>query len=128
LTELYRMPYSEIKVDHALLKDVTREREADVIVRAITSLAHALELTVCAEGVETREMLDFVRSAGFDTAQGRLFCGAVPAGDIEKLVQSWPASMSAATGSWRALRSAGVDESTITRRLRRLKTSTPERP
>ncbi len=104
LTELYRMPYSEIKVDHALLRDVVREREAEVIVRAVANLAHALELTVCAEGVETRELLDFARSAGFDSAQGRLFCGPILAGDIEKLLQRWPGCATAATGLWRALR------------------------
>lgn len=121
LMELYRMPFSEIKVDRALLMEVPKEREADVIVRAITSLAHALDIAVCAEGVETKEMLDFVRSAGFDTAQGRLFSGPVLAAEIEQLLYSWPGSAAAATGTWRAIQAPGVEESSITRRLRHLR-------
>ncbi len=121
LMELYRMPFSEIKVDRALLIEVPKEREADVIVRAITSLAHALDIAVCAEGVETKEMLDFVRAAGFDTAQGRLFSGPVLAAEIEQLLHSWPGSAAAATGTWRVTQTPCVEESAITRRLRRLR-------
>ncbi len=92
LTELYRMPFSEIKVDSSLLADALRERDADLIVRGITRLAHDLGLAVCAEGIETPEMLDFVRSAGFDSAQGRLFCAPALAVDIERLARNWPLS------------------------------------
>src|SRR3984957_16102893 len=69
LTELYQMPFSEIKVDRALIADVAREREAMLIVQAIANLAHTMEIEVCAGGIESRELLEFVRSAGFDTAQ-----------------------------------------------------------
>ena len=73
LTELYRMPFSEIKVDHSLIADLAREKDARVIVKTIVDLAHALRMTACAEGVETRQILEFVRRAGFDAAQGRFF-------------------------------------------------------
>ncbi|MDP9066278.1 MAG: EAL domain-containing response regulator [Pseudomonadota bacterium] len=88
LTELYRIPYSEIKVDRVLLTDVPRERDAEIIVRSIAKLAHDLGLSVCAEGVETKEIFEFVRSAHFDTVQGHYFCGAVRANEIERLVRS----------------------------------------
>jgi len=117
LTELYRMPYSEIKVDHSLLADVPHERDAQLIVRAIADLAHTLELTVCAAGVETRDMLEFVRAAGFDSAQGRLFGGSMSGADIERLVNGWPRSAPAATGTWRALRIATKEDAGATRRL-----------
>jgi EAL domain-containing protein (putative c-di-GMP-specific phosphodiesterase class I) len=51
LTGLYKLPFSEIKVDHSLLADVPRERDARVIVKAIVNLAHGLGLAACAEGV-----------------------------------------------------------------------------
>jgi EAL domain-containing protein (putative c-di-GMP-specific phosphodiesterase class I) len=105
LTELYRMPFSELKVDHALIADVVREREAMLIVQAIAKLAHTLELEVCAGGVETREMLGFVQSAGFDSAQGRFFSGPVKPAEIERLVATLPCSEAAATGRWRVMRS-----------------------
>jgi len=105
LTELYRMPFSEIKVDQALIADVAREREAMLIVQAIVNLAHTLELEVCAAGVETRDMLGFVQSNGFDTAQGRFFSGPVKPAEIERLVGTLPCSEAASTGRWRVMRS-----------------------
>jgi EAL domain-containing protein (putative c-di-GMP-specific phosphodiesterase class I) len=105
LTELYRLPFSEIKVDQALIADVVRVREAMLIVQAIANLAHTLELVVCAVGIESREMLDFVRSAGFDSAQGRFFSAPVKPAEIERLVGTWPCSEVAATGRWRQMRS-----------------------
>jgi EAL domain-containing protein (putative c-di-GMP-specific phosphodiesterase class I) len=120
LTELYRMPFSEVKVDHSLIADVPREREARVVVKAIAKLAHSLRLSVCAEGVETRQMLEFVRSAGFDTAQGRFFSEAVPAGEVEQIVRGWPAAGPSSTGSWKtkALNFDGSVTTTNTRALR----------
>lgn len=103
LTEIYRMPFSEIKVDRALIADVMREREAMLIVQAIANLAHTLELVVCAEGIESIELLDFARTANFDTAQGLYFSGAVKPAEIERLVHTWPCSEPAATGLWRMM-------------------------
>ncbi len=119
LTELYRMPFSEIKIDRSLLADVARERDAEVIVAAITNLAHSLNISVCAEGVETRDTLDFVRSAHFDSAQGHLFCGAVAPRQIERLVAAWPDTAPSTLGTPRPIK-APAEDSTITRRLKRL--------
>jgi EAL domain-containing protein (putative c-di-GMP-specific phosphodiesterase class I) len=105
LTELYRMPFSELKVDHTLIADVAREREAMLIVQAIAKLAHTLELEVCAVGVETRETLGFLQSNGFDSAQGRFFSDAVKPSEIERLVGTLPCSEAASTGRWRVMKS-----------------------
>jgi len=109
LTELYRLPFSEIKVDHTLIADVVREREAQLIVQAIANLAHTLQLSVCAEGVETRQTLEFIRFIGFDTAQGRFFAEPANGAEIERIVQAWPSSGPAATGSWQALKPSDFD-------------------
>ena len=105
LTELYRTPFSELKVDHTLIADVAREREAMLIVQAIAKLAHTLELEVCAVGVETRETLGFLQSNGFDSAQGQFFSGAVKPSEIERLVGTLPCSEAASTGRWRVMKS-----------------------
>jgi EAL domain-containing protein (putative c-di-GMP-specific phosphodiesterase class I) len=99
LTELYRMPYSEIKVDQSLLAEGPGDTDAQRIIHAVTDLAHAFGLAVCAEGVETRVMYEFVREAGFDSAQGHFFCAPVDAGQIERFVKEWPRSVSVGTGS-----------------------------
>jgi EAL domain-containing protein (putative c-di-GMP-specific phosphodiesterase class I) len=116
LTELYKMPFSEVKVDYSLIADVPRERDARVIVKAIVNLAHTLRLTVCAEGVETRQMFDFVRAAGFDTAQGRFFSDPVQAGEVEEIVRSWPLTGPAETVSYRAVKALDFDGSGTTSR------------
>jgi EAL domain-containing protein (putative c-di-GMP-specific phosphodiesterase class I) len=118
LADLYRMPYSEIKVDHSLLADVPYERDAQLIVRSIADLAHTLELKVCAAGVETRDLLEFVRAASFDTAQGRLFGGSMSGAEIERIVVGWPRSSPAATGTWRALQIASDEDPASARRFR----------
>ncbi|HUY84563.1 MAG TPA: EAL domain-containing response regulator [Steroidobacteraceae bacterium] len=119
LTELYRMPFSEIKIDRTLLNDVPKEHDAEMIVRAMAQLAHSLNIAVCAEGVESREILDFVRAAGFDSAQGRLFCGAVQPAQIERLVRAWPGGDTSLHGIQR-MQKPGAEDLTITRRLKRL--------
>jgi EAL domain-containing protein (putative c-di-GMP-specific phosphodiesterase class I) len=120
LTELYRMPYSEITIDHSLLVDALQDRDARLIVGAVTGLAHELQLPVCAKGVESRRMLELARSFGFDTAQGRFFSEAVPGADVERIVRVWPGAGPAATGNWRAVEPFQIDSGTTTTRLRRL--------
>jgi hypothetical protein len=73
---------------------------------------------VCSQGIETRDMLEFVRAARFDSAQGRLFGASMSAVDIERLVVGWPRSAPAATGTWRALRLSPAEDAESTRRLK----------
>lgn len=127
LTELYRMPFSEIKVDHSLIADVPREREARLIVEGIAAIAKKLQLAICAEGVETRQVFDFVRGAGFDTAQGRFFSKPVQASEIERIVGEWLKSGPAVTGSWQVMKSPDFD-ATATNRVLPLSTARARNP
>jgi len=70
LIQLYRMPFVELKIDQSFVRDVGASEEARVIVRATTEMAHRLNLTVCAEGVESEDDLNFLLLAGCDKAQG----------------------------------------------------------
>lgn len=70
LTQLYRMPFNELKIDKSLGMELGKSREAETMVRSLVGLAHGLGLAVCAEGVETREALQFLTDAGCDFAQG----------------------------------------------------------
>lgn len=82
LVYLYRLPFSELKIDQSFVMDVGHVEEARLIVRTISEMAHNLGLSVCAEGVENQEMLDFVRSIGCDKAQGYLFSRPIPGAEI----------------------------------------------
>lgn len=70
LTQLYRMPFNELKIDKSLGMDLGKSREAETMVRSLVGLAHGLGLKVCAEGVETPAALDLLAEAGCDFAQG----------------------------------------------------------
>jgi EAL domain-containing protein (putative c-di-GMP-specific phosphodiesterase class I) len=88
MTELYEIPFNEVKIDGALISEVPHSPDASVIVRALIQFAHALGLRVCAEGVETAEALEFLRTVGCDALQGRIVSPPVEAGEIEKMVAS----------------------------------------
>jgi EAL domain-containing protein (putative c-di-GMP-specific phosphodiesterase class I) len=79
LIELYRMPFSELKIDKSFVLDADQREEARVIVRSIADLAHNLGLTVCAEGVERPAHLATVAEAGCEVAQGYLLSRPVAA-------------------------------------------------
>jgi EAL domain-containing protein (putative c-di-GMP-specific phosphodiesterase class I) len=81
-----------LKVDRSFVSSLTDDVGAAAIVRAVVDLAHALELEVVAEGVETRDAWNVLAEWGCDRAQG--FYVATPRTPdelVEWLGASWPA-------------------------------------
>ena len=70
LTYLRDLPIDEIKIDRSFVREANDDGPESAIVRAIVALARELDITVIAEGVETREMLERVTQLGCDSAQG----------------------------------------------------------
>jgi EAL domain-containing protein (putative c-di-GMP-specific phosphodiesterase class I) len=89
LTQLYRMPFSEVKIDGSLIRDVTSTKAAATVVRAIIELAHNLSLSVCAEGVETSPQFEFLDQSGCDALQGDFIAQSMPAAEIEAFINVW---------------------------------------
>jgi len=79
LSHLQRFPLDILKIDKSFVDELGDDRGGTEIVAAIVTLAHALELEVIAEGVETERQLDALRRLGCDLAQGYLFSRPVPA-------------------------------------------------
>ena len=73
LVQLYRMPFSELKIDRSFVADMAASEEARTIVRSIVELARNLSMTACAEGVENRETSDLLTGLGCARAQGYFF-------------------------------------------------------
>lgn len=73
LIELYRMPLCELKLDRSLITDLDCDSDARTVAKAIILLAEALGLTVCAEGVETEQAVEFLQATGCQKAQGFYF-------------------------------------------------------
>ena len=89
LTQLFRMPFNEMKIDKSLVSRTTESKEARIMVDAMVSLAHKLSLTVCAEGVEDQETLVFLDSIACDCAQGFYISPPVSRSQIPKVIARW---------------------------------------
>jgi EAL domain-containing protein (putative c-di-GMP-specific phosphodiesterase class I) len=73
LRYLRLMPLDIVKVDRVLVADIDQVPAAGVIIAGVTDLAHAVGLTVTAEGVETQRQHDEISSIGCDAAQGYFY-------------------------------------------------------
>ena len=87
LTYLSRFPLDELKIDRSFVQGLPVERDSIAIVGAIIALARELELKVVAEGVETPEQLQFLRSRRCDEYQGYLCSRPAPAEPFANLLR-----------------------------------------
>ncbi|MNV46380.1 Phytochrome-like protein cph2 [compost metagenome] len=90
LSYLKRFPVDYVKIDRAFIHGLAEGSQDAAIIRAIIAMAKSLDLKVVAEGVETREQLDFLREQGCDEAQGYLISRPIAPIDLGGLVaQPW---------------------------------------
>ncbi|HEY2616033.1 MAG TPA: EAL domain-containing protein [Acetobacteraceae bacterium] len=78
LSYLRCFPFDRIKIDQSFVRELSTRRDCGAIVRAVAGLSAELGMATTAEGVETREQLDLLVSAGCTEVQGYLFSPAVP--------------------------------------------------
>ncbi len=86
LSYLRRFPLDELKVDRAFIKDLPADKDGIAIVSAVVAMAHALSLKVVAEGVETEEQLEFLKTRQCNQYQGFYFSRPLPENDFVALV------------------------------------------
>jgi len=79
LSEVYRMPLSELKVDRSLVVDLEHDQQARAVMAGVVALARELDLPVCVEGVETLKTAEYLRSLGCSKGQGFFFSKPLPA-------------------------------------------------
>jgi EAL domain-containing protein (putative c-di-GMP-specific phosphodiesterase class I) len=82
LSYLKLLPLDRLKIDRSFLQDLLTSKDDQIIVKAMIQLAHNLELTVVAEGVETLEQYYFLKSLQCDEVQGFYFDKPLPASQI----------------------------------------------
>jgi diguanylate cyclase (GGDEF)-like protein/PAS domain S-box-containing protein len=85
LNYLRRFPIDKIKIDKSFIDEIVEHQETARVVGGIIALAKALDLKVVAEGVETPQQLEILRSEGCHQAQGYLFSRPLPAADFDAL-------------------------------------------
>ena len=84
---LKRFPIEAIKVDREFVTGVVEDEGDRHILRAIVSMASAMDVAVIAEGVETREQARWLRHLGIKLVQGYAFGRPAPAATIEALLR-----------------------------------------
>ena len=88
LSYLQSFPFDKLKIDRSFIHNLLTRDGASAIVRAITELAHALNIETTAEGVEDTAQLMELRSHGCSSVQGFLFAEPMTASDVERLFRS----------------------------------------
>jgi len=87
LETLRSFPFDKIKLDRSFMSEIGTSPQSRAIIRAVLSLGRSLSIPVLAEGVETEEQFDFLKTEGCDEAQGFLLGRPVP---LEELFISVP--------------------------------------
>jgi len=88
LSYLKRFPIDVLKIDRSFVRDITTDPDDASIVSTVISLAHSLNLTVIAEGVETEAQARFLADRSCDTTQGYLYSKPVPANEIKSFLNT----------------------------------------
>ena len=96
LSYLRSFPFDKIKIDQSFVRDLTDRPDSIAIIRAVAGLGHSFGMTTTAEGVETQEQLDQMRSEGCNEVQGYFFSRPVPASQIADLLAGFEANAQAA--------------------------------
>ncbi|MCC6206950.1 MAG: EAL domain-containing protein [Gammaproteobacteria bacterium] len=88
LAYLKKLPIDRLKIDRAFVSGLPDDEDDAAIARSVIGLAHAMELEVIAEGVETTAQCEFLLREGCDEVQGYLYGKPMPASEFLKLMIS----------------------------------------
>ncbi len=86
LSHVHRYPFAVLKIDRSFITELARPRTGS-LVKAILSMAEALDLRVVAEGIETAEQAAALRSAGCPAGQGYLFGRPMPEAELVRWLE-----------------------------------------
>ncbi|MGE0880249.1 MAG: putative bifunctional diguanylate cyclase/phosphodiesterase [Acidimicrobiia bacterium] len=93
LSHLQRFPFDVLKIDRAFTNGLSNGEANIAIVRGIITIAHAVGMDVCAEGVETPEQLAILRSLGCDVVSGWLFAPALDPTRFSDFIVGWSSTL-----------------------------------
>ena len=83
LNLLKELPFDTLKIDGEFFRNVTDAHRANVVVKNIIDLAKSLDMTVVAEGIESQEQVDFLRTTDCDLIQGYFYSKPISAKEFE---------------------------------------------
>jgi diguanylate cyclase (GGDEF)-like protein/PAS domain S-box-containing protein len=88
MSYLRSFPFDKIKIDRSFVAELGKKNDGVAIIRAVTGLGSSFGMTTTAEGVETQEQLDILRTEGCTQVQGYLFSPPRPAKEIPLLLEA----------------------------------------
>jgi EAL domain-containing protein (putative c-di-GMP-specific phosphodiesterase class I) len=86
LTHLSDLPIDTIKIDQSFVAGMCIRSQDALIIEAVITLSHSLDMSTVAEGVETPEQLAALRDRGCDGVQGYLLSRPLPAGEVPAML------------------------------------------
>jgi EAL domain-containing protein (putative c-di-GMP-specific phosphodiesterase class I) len=86
---LHALPFSELKIDRSFVYDCVSDSDRGIVVQSMINLGHNLRKSVVAEGVETIDTMDRLRSWTCDIAQGFFISKPMPPESVEGWVESY---------------------------------------
>lgn len=86
LSDLPKLPVTNLKISRLFIEEISNAGKTGLIAKTMINIGHNMNLSVIAEGVETRDQLDFLRRNGCDQMQGNLFSAPVCLSTFEKLI------------------------------------------
>jgi EAL domain-containing protein (putative c-di-GMP-specific phosphodiesterase class I) len=92
LSYLTQFPVSSLKIDRSFVGHALTDEADAAVVRAIIDMAHALNFSVVAEGVETEAQAAFLRNLGCEQAQGYFFAEPLAGSDFSGLLSPQPST------------------------------------
>ncbi|MGH1463027.1 MAG: sensor domain-containing protein [Neptuniibacter sp.] len=87
LSYLRKFKFQILKIDRSFLEDFEKSKTSAALINATIAMAHALEIKVVAEGVETQTQLNYLMNQKCDFAQGYLYSKPVTAEKFEKYIE-----------------------------------------
>lgn len=87
LSYLRSYPFDILKIDKSFVSDITVNPADQALINATITMAHGLNLKVVAEGVETKEQLDYLKKQGCDYTQGYFFAKPMPEDELFEWVK-----------------------------------------
>nr|WP_243242159.1 bifunctional diguanylate cyclase/phosphodiesterase [Clostridium sp. 1001275B_160808_H3] len=88
LSYLRTLPIDVLKIDKSFIDGIVVEEKSEYIINSIVELSHYLSLLVVAEGVETKEQLDFLKKISCDVIQGYYFSKPIEFDEAVKMISS----------------------------------------
>lgn len=93
LMYLKKFPIDILKIDKSFIQDITINRDNEAIIQTILTLAQIFRIGTVAEGVETKEQYNRLRSLSCPIMQGYLFSRPIPAEELQEFLSNYQTSL-----------------------------------